>query len=85
MGLILIIYTPRDFIQVNAILKFGGRYSPLKISHFEIDLSFFDSLHYIEGRKYEFPESFVKSTENTLITDSDYNMDDLDLWEVIEN
>lgn len=71
--------------QINVILKFGGRYSPLKLSHYEVDLSFLDPNSHIEDHNYEFEEGFVKENDNMLISDSDYDMNDLDWWGSIEN
>jgi hypothetical protein len=69
--------------QSDVALKFGGRFSPLKLCHYRLDLSFFDPMKYIEDVNYPI-EYKPTELENGLIFDSKYGEQYYDLWESID-
>jgi hypothetical protein len=69
---------------VKVVLRFGGRFSPLKYSFYNLDLSFVDINRYIEDQRYPIPSENIRSKENTLMVDADFSIEDVDQWKSIE-
>jgi len=61
----------------GAKTRFGGRFSPLKYSIYELDLSFTDTNRYVEDQSYPIPSENVKSKENTLMVDADFSIEEV--------
>jgi hypothetical protein len=67
----------------DVALKFGGRFSPLKLAHYTLDLSFFDYLKHNDDQDYAVEYEPVE-IENGLIVDSKYGEQYYELWESID-
>lgn len=66
--------------KLNLFLRFGRRYSPLKFSFYEIDLTFFDKLEYNQGQSYPIPAEHIQSLENKLVADASFDLEVISEW-----
>jgi hypothetical protein len=69
--------------RLNISLKFGGRYSPLKLSNYSIDTSFFTRLEYGDSQSYSIPVERIDSIENKLVADSNFDLNLISNWKTI--
>jgi len=68
--------------KLSILLQFGGRYSPMKHSFYQIDLSFFNNLEFKQNTAYRInSEKVIVLKESILWADSDLSSDDLIDWD----
>jgi len=69
---------------LEIVIRFGGRFSPLKLCHYRIDVEFFTKEKYCEMQAYDIPTENIYSIENILVADSTLDADTIDNWESID-
>jgi hypothetical protein len=71
-------YKPKVMIQ------FGGRFSPMKFSLYELDLSFFSKMKYTENQIYDFPSDRASMKKDSVLWhESELSLDQLKNWRSI--
>jgi len=71
-------------MKLNLLLRFGGRFSPLKFSFYAIDTSFFSKDLYCDNQSYPIPNEKIEFFENKLVADSEIDMDSISDWDSIQ-